>query len=114
MTAHLTDPTPLISKEQAEADRLAFVSSAEEWRKKNNRERTRKAAAKKLDFEREQKIAQAKGMRSSGMSWRELDVAFGVSRNTVRCWIDDEFAEARRAAKRSSAKQYRHTKARAA
>lgn len=44
---HLVDPTPLISPEQAESDRVAFLASSEEWRKKNNRERTRKAAAKK-------------------------------------------------------------------
>lgn len=47
MTAHLTDPTPLISAEQAEADRQAFLASARQWEIKSEQQPSPRA---KLTF----------------------------------------------------------------
>lgn len=100
----LTDPTPVIDQEQFESDRDVFMANAEEWRKEQNRKRSRKAAAEKKlrgskpvesadTFEPEPlkgrrqicdvKVAEAKELRSLGWSDADICKQLHIGRDTL-------------------------------
>lgn len=50
-------------------------------------------------------------LREAGFSWDEIAGVFGVTRDTVRCRIDPEYAERRRELRRESLKEVREISA---
>ena len=91
MTAHIFDPKPLISPEQAAADRAAFLEISRQYRPKREpqakpKERTGPTLAERRETTRIN-LKEAERLRAEGVTDHAISAGLGISRSTIRRYL---------------------------